>query len=518
MLKRRRVVLGATVAVLVGAGAALATTSSTKPYTVGIAGGYETKALLSVGDQVPETSHKSKRYQMVGIPDGLGAYKSRKGTTVFMNHELDELHAVGAERRRTAQPRRVRLEGHPRPPREGGLRRARVRLGLQREHVRRPRSGGRKRDAAFSRFCSGSLAGPEHGFDRQIYFTNEEEGTPANSFDGKGGLTVAITDNKLFTIPKLGRFSWENSLVQPTKGKRTLIMGMEDGPATQAIASENSQLYMYVGTKERHHGASVLRRNGLDNGQLYVLAPADGVTAEETVFRNGVIAVKWHLIPNAGDLDEAQLEAASDAVNAFRFARTEDGAFNKRNPNEYLFVTTGEAPGADVLGRLWSLNLHPGNPLRPGTLEVLYNADDVIAAGGDTAISPDNIDVSDDYLMINEDGTASSRPVMAAKNRDGSIWRFDIDEGGVDVSSKLRVAELDPPGRDGVAVGPGVWETSGIIDAEDLFGDNTWLFDVQAHPPTVGPGTNTVEDGQLLLMTGPDDDRKHDDDDEDEDG
>ena len=27
------------------------------------------------------------------------------------------------------------------------------------------------------------------------------------------------------------------------------------------------------------------------------------------------------------------------------------------------------------------------------------------------------------------------------------------------------------------------------------------------------PGTNTVEDGQLLLMTGPDDDRKHDDDD-----
>ena len=148
---------------------------------------------------------------------------------------------------------------------------------------------------------------------------------------------------------------------------------------------------------------------------------------------------------------------------------------------------------------------------------MLYNADDVIAAGGDIAISPDNLDVSDDYLMINEDGTASSRPVMAAKNRDGSIWRFDIDEGGVDVSSKLRVAELDPPGRDGVAVGPGVWETSGIIDAEDLFGDNTWLFDVQAHPPTVGPGTNTVEDGQLLLMTGPDDDRKHDDD-EDEDG
>jgi hypothetical protein len=147
---------------------------------------------------------------------------------------------------------------------------------------------------------------------------------------------------------------------------------------------------------------------------------------------------------------------------------------------------------------------------------VLYNADQIVAAGGDIAISPDNLDVSEDYLMINEDGTASSRPVMASKNRDGSIWRFDIDEGGVDVASALRVAELDPPGRDGVPVGPGVWETSGIIDASHVYGDNTWLFDVQAHPPTAAPPTNTVEDGHLLLLTGPDS-GDHEDDEEDDD-
>ena len=81
--------------------------------------------------------------------------------------------------------------------------------------------------------------------------------------------------------------------------------------------------------------------------------------------------------------------------------------------------------------------------------------------------------------------------------------RFDIVNGkvGVDASSAIRVAELDPPGRDGVAVGPGVWETSGIIDASSLFGEEAWLFDVQAHPPTAAPAANTVEDGQLLLMT-----------------
>jgi hypothetical protein len=131
-----------------------------------------------------------------------------------------------------------------------------------------------------------------------------------------------------------------------------------------------------------------------------------------------------------------------------------------------------------------------------------------VAAGGDIAISPDNIGVSGQYLMINEDGTTESRAVMAAKGRDGSIWRFDLVKGpvqavGVDASTATRVAQLDPPGRDGIAVSPGIWETSGIIDASALFGPDTWLSDVQAHPPTTAPGGSsvTVEDGQLFLMS-----------------
>jgi hypothetical protein len=107
--------------------------------------------------------------------------------------------------------------------------------------------------------------------------------------------------------------------------------------------------------------------------------------------------------------------------------------------------------------------------------------------------------------MINEDGTTESRAVMAAKGRDGSIWRFDLVGGpvGVDASSATRVAQLDPPGRDGIPVGPGVWETSGIIDASGMFRADTWLSDVQAHPPTTPPGgaAVTVEDGQLFLMS-----------------
>jgi hypothetical protein len=99
---------------------------------------------------------------------------------------------------------------------------------------------------------------------------------------------------------------------------------------------------------------------------------------------------------------------------------------------------------------------------------------------------------------------------MGSKGRDGSIWRFALSGGpggiGVDVSTATRVAELNPPGRDGIPVGPGIWETSGIITADRMFGPDTWLSDVQAHPPTTAPQdpvtgpTTTVEDGQLFLM------------------
>jgi Bacterial protein of unknown function (DUF839) len=263
------------------------------------------------------------------------------------------------------------------------------------------------------------------------------------------------------------------------------------------------------GKKDRSAHASALARNGLVGGTVYVFRSLDATRNSELTFTTGSVTGEWVPIPDAADLTAAQLEAASDAANAMTFIRLEDGAFNPNNPNEFFFDTTGTSKAnGNELGRLYSIRTHPGNPLKPATLRIVYNADLVIAAGGDIAISPDNMDVSDRYLMINEDGTAESRPVMAAKGRDGSIWRFDLVKGptgalGVDVSTATRVAELDPPGRDGVPVGPGVWETSGIIDASDLFGADTWLSDVQAHPPTGAPGgsTVTVEDGQLFVMT-----------------
>lgn len=501
-MRKRNGVLAAAAATLAVAGAAGAAIAPIDVYADSLVPQYETVKLLSVGDTVPLTGDPSKTFQMVGIPDGLGAHRGAGGSRiVYVSHEL-----------------RSTVESEPVPG--GPLNRGAFVSRFVMDADGTVKSGERAYDTvylddtlvgpaaevgnttrAFSRFCSASLAGAKEGFDRPIYFANEEDGNPATTFDGKGGLSVAIFDGEAHALTDLGHFSWENTLVQPGTGKRTVIMGMEDGPNNLDRAEENSQLYMYVGEKDRSKGATVLERNGLVGGTLYVFVARNPSIASEANFHEGTIRGKWVAIPDAGELDTAALEAASDAVGAMAFARPEDGAFNTRNKNEFLWVTTGGAAGANVLGRVYSLDLDRRDPTGPATLTVEVNADDVIANGGDTALSPDNLDVNGRYLMVQEDGTTESRLEMGAKGRDGSIWRFELDgTSGIKEDSATRVVSLSPPGRDGVAVGPGVWETSGIIDTGGLFGAGSWLFDVQAHGPTTAPAPNTVEDGQLVLL------------------
>jgi Bacterial protein of unknown function (DUF839) len=505
---RSRVLLsagaGALAVAAVAPGPLLAATA-VKPYVVPVGGEYAIRPLFSVADRVPETSNPSRQYQMVGIPDGLGAHANGDGTsTLFMNHEFVQATVseplVGGPQYRGAFVSKWILDADGDPV---SGERAFDSVFMENTRVG-PAAEVGNATPAFARFCSGSLAGPGHGFDRWIYLTNEEENAP-NTFDGRGGLSVAIYDNEAHALPKLGRFSKENTLVQPNQGVRTVIFSLEDGPATL-----DNQLYMYVGSKDRSANASVLARNGLDNGKLYAFRAFDPGRNSERTFTSGTVRGEWVEIPNAENLTGAQLEVASDAAGAMTFVRPEDGAFNPNNRNEFFFVTTGSSSGADdgvnELGRLYSLRLHPGNPLKPATLTIVYNADPIVAAGGDIGISPDNVDTSNRYLMINEDGTTESRAVMAAKGRDGSIWRFALTNGpvhaiGIDASTATRVAQLDPPGRDGIPVSPGVWETSGIIDTSAIFGADTWLSDVQAHPPTTAPAPGTVEDGQLFLIT-----------------
>ena len=142
----------------------------------------------------PETSDPWKQYQMVGIPDGLGAYASGfNRITVFMNHEfgtnttLSE-PVIGDPLNRGAFVSKLILD------RAGNVlsaERAYARR-LPRRHLVGPAAAAGNADAWLCPLLfRHSLAGPELGFDRQIYFANEETSAPG-TFDGLGGLSVAI--------------------------------------------------------------------------------------------------------------------------------------------------------------------------------------------------------------------------------------------------------------------------------------------------------------------------------------
>jgi Bacterial protein of unknown function (DUF839) len=480
-----------------------------KPYLVAVGADYEIRPLLSVGDRVPLSGDPSRQYQLVGIPDGLAAASNGDGTTtVYLNHELPtdgvSEPIVGAPLTRGAIVSKliVGADGHV----VSGDRA--YDLVYNENVLVGPTAQIDNTTPSFGRFCSASLAGPPEGFDRLIYLTNEEADAlnargGRGTFDGRGGLSVAVFGREAHTLPKLGRFSKENTLVMRGTGRRTVIVSLEDGPA-----SADSQLYMYVGWKDLSVNASPLARNGLDNGRLYVFASAIPTMNNELTFQSGTILGRWREIPNAQNMGEVQLENAADIVGAFGFVRIEDGAFDEAHPNEFFFVTTGgNALEGNSLGRLYSLRLNPVNPLRTPSLHVIYNADRVVAAGGDIAISPDNVDTSQRFLMVNEGGSGRTAAVLSAKARDLSVWRFaltDLDwTSRVDVSTATRVAQVNPPGRDGIAVPINTWEPSGVLDGSGSFGDGSWLQDVQAHPPTTQPATNTVQDGQLVLMVPP---------------
>jgi hypothetical protein len=473
--------------------------TSVKPYARALSPDYQVKPLLSVGDRVPHTSLAGRQFQMIGVPDGLGAYTvAGGGVAVYMNHEVagtaQNEPVIGDPLYRGAFVSKFVLNGN-----------AEVVSGEPAYNVIVDPAGNPLPPAqvgnatpVFVRFCSGTLAWLDAGFDRPIYLCGEENPAPT-TFDGKGGLAVAIFDKTAYTLPQMGHFQHENLPVRPHPVPQTVLILMEDnaGPATQPYLA---QLYMYVGQKDFTPGASPLARNGLVGGKFYVFVSTTTGMTNEATFQSGSIAGQWVELTGVASMDEGQLETASEAVGAFGFVKTEDGAWSKRDKNEFFFNSTGDtvnsAATGNHLGRTYRLNLNDDEVTGPCTLSVLYNADQALAAGFDIAINPDNIGVSKDYVMVCEDGTGFGRTVMANLGRDGEIWRYDLNNN----YAATPVVRLNPPGRDNFPVGPGVWETSGIIDGEYLYGRNSWLFVVQAHPPTAAPAPNTTEDGQLLLL------------------
>lgn len=523
---------------------------------------YELTPLLSVKDMVPRTSDDSQMVQMPTIPDGLGALGAGPGTgglvapgadfSVFMNHEhnKDVDQDLILEDGKKLQGAIITLfqmagEGADVEVQSGDLAYQRVfDTAAGTSHRPSTNLNDPSLDNAFARFCSGYLASDyeDFGFDRPIYFTGEESGGRffQSTYDEQGGLAVAAFEDdgqrQLHTIPGLGHYAKEN--VVPVAGYEghTVLLGLEDGPADDNDGYD-SQLYMYVG-EQKMGSSDPMKRNGLVGGALYALQLDAG--SDERDYESGKSKGSWVELPNGAELNDPELEDAAQSAGAFDFYRIEDG--DQDGNRNVVFDTTGgdttepfastlveDQPGA-YYGRLYGMDMHPRKPTKKPMVDMVYDADEAVASGespsyldGNALVSMDNLSLSDEFLFVQEDATGYGDELMVDQGRDAQIWRFDLkapkNRGRIDLDleSGMPIAESEciyGGGRNGTcddspsgnAPQNGTWESSGIIDTDDVLGDGTLLFDVQAHdqePPFPQDPDYGVddEDGQLMLLT-----------------
>ncbi|MBP7516063.1 MAG: hypothetical protein KA791_16060, partial [Flavobacteriales bacterium] len=152
--------------------------SSQSVYLKPLGVGNTTTSLLTVGDAI-------SGYQMVGIPDGLGAYDNGNGTfTLLMNHELgNNVGAVRAHGSIGAFVSKWVLDKSTLCVQSGSDLITTVKLWNGAAFVNSP-------GAAFTRFCAGDLpapsafynAGTGKGTQERIYMNGEESGNEGRAF------------------------------------------------------------------------------------------------------------------------------------------------------------------------------------------------------------------------------------------------------------------------------------------------------------------------------------------------
>lgn len=474
--------------------------SSATPYLVPLQSGYQITSVLSVGDAVPLAgSTTGETYQMVGIPDGLGAYDNGDGTvTLLMHHELGS--TLGAVRAHGAVGAFIS---------EWIIDKSTLQVSSGSDLMKQiygwntttQSSNSTTSTVAFTRFCSADLPAPT-----ALYNPGTGKGSQVRILLGgeEGGATGYAVAHVASGPDKgksyiLGKFNlatngsginavgaWENLMANPFPQDKTIVMGNNDGGTGIMAGTVNA----YVGTKTLT--GTEADKAGLTNGLLKFVSvagnpleiPPTNATTRVTNITSGT---------------RFSLSSASGTV----FSRPEDGAWNPVNPAQYYFVTTDRLDNVmDGLGtqvgrtRLWRLTFDDiTNPDAGGVIEKL-----VEGGAGNDAIMFDNLCVTDDgKLMLQED--------VGGAAHNGKIWFYDP------ATNNLQKVIGHDVSRFGNVVGGVVTpatapfnndeESSGIIDITSLMGGNAALGDRsyftvdQAHYSIPGA---LVEGGQLLMI------------------
>ncbi len=465
--------------------------------------GSQAKALIASGDVFSPT------FMFEGIPDGIGWVDNGDGTIdVYVTHEQSHVPFAGSADFVDSSISRLTIN-----PANYKILDAEVAL---------PPSAG------FIRFCSAFMAGAAEGFVSPVFFANEESDddldVPSGAIYGPDPFFTELEQNKreagyavaldvatgTYTeIAGMGRHNHENTVVVPGGWSEAVALSGDD-----TFNAPSSQLYLYkAGTP-----AGLVA----DAGQLFAFrVTATGPNPSDEVDEgnpfNGAndygditSADDWQgeFIPVPHDVadgtltteaPQAGLENWSNANNVFQFIRVEDIAYDRNNPRVVYFADTGErralpstttgrlfrAPsgttGPYPNGRIFRMEFSLADPTVVTSFSILLNNDPGGLNNPSVMHHPDNVDTSANSLMVQEDSS------QAPNSR---IWRYDFATEEWTVVASVREA---------------AWESSGIVDASDAFGDGSWLITVQAHDvfvdsETVGGITFKREGGQLLLL------------------
>jgi len=351
----------------------------------------------------------------------------------------------------------------------------------------------------YNRLCSASWNDAKDGFRGGYFFAGEEASDGVQlALDRYGNVTE---------MPWIGYYAHEQQIAVPGFRRRTVVVNFDDdGTSGGPKDNSESELYMYVA------GNSWDVLNG--TGDLYVFSSPEADNVGE-LEEGQVITGEWIRVPEAVALDRGPDPATGKPPldswvddpehDAFDFTRLEDGFYDKvstrrRGKPAMYFFDTGDADLVDeATGRSWDewgsiYRMEWQNPRRPTgrtTLTLVARSE----GPGTGWASPDNGDMNEEGVMMLQEDRANG-PWTQDEARIFSFQRSSngmlVDPAGTLVAQTLGSDCLDDSGGQ-------CWETSGIEDASQWFGSNSWIFDVQSKR-ALEDCPECVSDGQLLIM------------------
>jgi RTX calcium-binding nonapeptide repeat (4 copies)/Bacterial protein of unknown function (DUF839) len=458
--------------------------SSASPYLVAVDPSVRTTSLLTVGDETADGSG----WQMVGIPDGLGAYDNGDGTfTVLMNHELGAGDGV------------VRDHGF------AGSFIAKLVIDkttlevlsgedlIQHAFVYNTATGDYEPlSAAIGRLCSADLPSESAFFNAEtglgynggrIFLSGEEVGNEGRGF---AHFATGAEAGNSYELAWLGNMSYENLVANPHSGNKTVVALTDD--------TTPGQVYFYVGDKKAAApGLDALDMAGLTGGTFYGLKVTElaNVTDNNNETNGTTLGGDFasaFTLESLGDVSGktgGQIQADSETAGVTEFLRPEDGQWGTIDPDVFYFVTTN---GFGQPSRLWAAEFNDAsNPTAGGTIHMLLDGTE-----GQQML---------DNMTVTKDGNILMQEDPGSQNHLAKVWEYDPATDTLTLLAQHDPDRFDP----NAPVGGEPFltrdeESSGIIDLTDILGSagqNVFLWDVQAH---YNLGGELVQGGQLGLL------------------